>query len=224
MFHGAAIGARRPGDIGRHAPRVHATDVDAGLSQFLLLAQRLRVASHREFGRIVGGLGRYADDAEHAGNVDQVTALRPVKKRQKHLAAVDHAPEVDAHQPLDVLYGVFLGGAAQSHAGVVDDDIHVAAAQGDRLGPAFHGGAIRYIDAFDMAVEILSGQAPPGRFQRIQVDIRQLQRAPGRVQRLCRRAADTGTGTGDHGNHAFEIAHCFHPPGSGRSYMSQSGR
>ena len=81
--------------------RVDGDRVDAGVAQ--LVAQRLGVAADGELRGAVGALGRPADQAEDARDVDDRARVLLEQDRQEGAGAVDDAPEVDVDDPLVVL-------------------------------------------------------------------------------------------------------------------------
>src|SRR5690606_18735191 len=68
----ASIEARGPRDIGSDTARVDTTDGDAPGADFL--AQRFGKAPYGKLAGVVSGLGWLADDAENAGNIDDMSA------------------------------------------------------------------------------------------------------------------------------------------------------
>ena len=67
------------------------------------LAQRFGETAHREFGRVVRALAGHGDQTEQAGDIHDVPVAGRDQQRQEGFGAVDDAPEVDVHDPLDVL-------------------------------------------------------------------------------------------------------------------------
>ena len=55
------------------------------------------------------------------------------------LGAVDHAPEVDVHDPLEILVGEVLEVSVQCHPGVVDQGVDPAEVGHDRVGVGLPG-------------------------------------------------------------------------------------
>ena len=121
------------------------TDTGAPLD-LELHAQGVGEAAHGELGRVVGGLRRHADEPEHAGEVDDVALTRRLEVGQEGLGAVDHAPEVDVHQPLEVLVGHGLDGRPEGDAGVVHDQVHLAVIGHHLVGPGVDGGPVGHVD------------------------------------------------------------------------------
>ena len=66
---------------------------------------------------------------------------------QEGLGAVDHAPEVDVHDPLVVGVVVAFHRAALGDAGIVEDGVDPAELDDDLLRPGFDGGAVGNVDA-----------------------------------------------------------------------------
>src|SRR5690606_36308911 len=65
--------------------------------------KRLGEASHGELGRTVCPLPGDSTQARRTGHIDQMAITRGDQVWQKGFRAVDDAPEVDVHHPLDCL-------------------------------------------------------------------------------------------------------------------------
>ncbi len=111
-----------------------------------LHAQRVGEAADGELGCVVGRLGGDADEPEHARDVDDVALTRRLEVGEERLGAVDDAPEVDAHQPLEVLVGHGFDGGAERHAGVVDDQVDPAVIGDDLVGPGVHRWPVGHVE------------------------------------------------------------------------------
>ncbi len=115
-----------PGCTHRHLDRM--------ARQRHLLPQRLGESADRELGRVVGGLAGHREQPEDARHVDDVPVAGRDQVRQERLGAVDDAPEVDVHHPLDVLELADLDVAGERDAGVVVDLVDRAEVRADRVG------------------------------------------------------------------------------------------
>jgi hypothetical protein len=73
---------------------------------------------------------RRRDDAEDAGEVDDVGLAPAREMRQERARAMHLAPEVDVHQPVHLRLVDFVELAEQRNAGIVDDDVE-AGVRGD---------------------------------------------------------------------------------------------
>ena len=161
---------------------------------FQLMAQGFGEAAHGEFGGVVGALGGHGDQAEQTGDVDDAPFVLLEQGGQEGLGAIHHAPEVDGHDPLEVLIGHLVNGLRHCHTGVVDDDV---------------GGAELLLDRFGVGVEILTarhvqllhvragGERGGGLGQAHFVHIRDGKLAALLVQLLRQRSANARTRTGD---------------------------
>src|SRR5471032_3133934 len=77
-------------DLGTDAARMHADGAHA--AAFQLLPQTFGPAAHAELGDVVRALAGKRDDAEYAGDVDDMSLSLLQQHRQEGLGAVDHAP------------------------------------------------------------------------------------------------------------------------------------
>ena len=174
-------------DVGLDPARVDGRHRDLGALDLELHAQRVGEAADGELGRVVGRLRGDADQAEHAGEVDDVTLAGRLEVGQERLGPVHHAPEVDVHQPFEVLVGHGLDRRAQRHAGVVDDQVDRAVVGDDAVGPGVDGVPIGHIEVLggDLDPEALAlrhrlGQA---RHRRCRTGRRARRAAPARLAR-----------------------------------------
>ena len=108
------------GDVGGDTARMDGAHPDGSMAEFE--PERLGEAAYGVLARDVGGLSWRGEEPEDAGDVDDVRLALPQERRQERLAAVDDAPEVDAHQPVTVLEADVLKGAAERDAWVVDEE------------------------------------------------------------------------------------------------------
>ena len=72
---------------------------------------------------------------------------RRLEVRQERLRAVHDAPEVDVHQPREVLVAHRLDGRRERNPGVVEDEVDLAVFGGDGVGPREHRVAIGDVEA-----------------------------------------------------------------------------
>ena len=72
---------------------------------------------------------------------------RRLEMGEERLRAVNHTPEVDVHQPLEVVVGHRGHVGAEGHAGVVDDDVHPTVVGDDLVGPGVHVVASGHVEA-----------------------------------------------------------------------------
>src|SRR5215475_13685917 len=86
------------------------------------------------------------DDAEDRGDVDDVAFGLPAQDRQKVFDAVNHAPEVDAHQPFDVFDRKLLRHAEQPDPGVVDEQLRASVRFDDLARETRHPFLIRNVN------------------------------------------------------------------------------
>ena len=87
-------------NVGGDTPRVNTTHMHSAAAHFL--AQGLGKTPHAEFGGVIGRLCRNRDDTEQAGDIDQMPLGRLLQQRQERHAALDHSPEIDSHEPVEV--------------------------------------------------------------------------------------------------------------------------
>ena len=96
---------------------------------------------------------------------------------QERLRAVDDTPEVDVHQPFEVLVGHRLDGGAERHAGVVDDQVDLAVVGDDLVGPGVDRVPVGHVEVLggDLDSEALALRHRLG--QAGLVDVAQRERA-----------------------------------------------
>ena len=129
------LGGRRVAHDGRlDAAGVHGGDLDGMTVRDHLLTQRLGEPANGELGRVVGGLTRDGEDAEKAGDVDDVAVAGLDEVREERLRAVDDAPEVDVHHAFDVLERGDLDVADVGDARIVVDLVDLAEVGLDLVG------------------------------------------------------------------------------------------
>ncbi len=132
-LHDTGVHAGVAGDVRLDAAGVDGGAGHAGPPDLELHAQGVGEAADGELGGVVGRLRGDADQPEHAGQVDDVAFTRGLQVREERLGAVDDAPEVDVHQPLEVLVGHGLDGGRHGHAGVVEDQVDLAVVLDHRI-------------------------------------------------------------------------------------------
>ena len=189
-------------------------DLDAAARE--LVAERLAEAAHREFARAIGRLAGRRDDAEDAREVDDMR-LRPfLEMRQEQHRAMHDAPEIDAHEPLDVIERELSHGADERHAGIVDDEIDAAVCGENGVAKRRHLLARGDVDP-------VRRDAPPGRSrfhrdcrQRLDIDIGKRQLAALAREAQRQRAPNAARGSGDDRDRAGERAHRLNRPGDRR--------
>ncbi len=162
-----------------------------------LVAQRLREAAHRELGCAVGRLSGRRDDAEDAGDVDQLRCALAREHGQECARQAHGGAEVDGHQPVEVVRVHLLEQAADRDAGVVDQ-------RGDTAVPREHGGGQRGDGGVVGHVQHMRAHADPGGPRllggclepgRVEVDQRQVHAALREIVR--QRSTDAARSTGD---------------------------
>jgi hypothetical protein len=79
-----------------------------------------------ELGGVVEGEAGEGDDAAHAGHLQDAPAALLSQVRGDRSDELDRADQVGGDDPVDLLVGVFLGGAEDSEPGVGDDDVDAA--------------------------------------------------------------------------------------------------
>ena len=88
--------------------------------------KRLRQRDHGRLGDVVRRHARRRQQSGGGGDVQDVPAALRAQARREDVAAVDHAPQVDAHDPAPVVERHLADAAADGDAGVVDDEIDAA--------------------------------------------------------------------------------------------------
>ena len=116
---------------------------------------------------------------------------------EERLGAVDDAPEVDVHQPLEVVDGLCGSGRTECHAGVVGDQVDLAVVGGDRVGPGEDRVTIGDVESGrahrhpgPLAAEHRLGES-------LLVDVAEREVAAASRQFLGQCLSDAGAGTGD---------------------------
>ena len=128
---------------------------------------------------------------------------------QKGFGAIDDAPEVDVHDPLDVLEGGLLDVAVVVDAGIVVDLVDRAEVGDDGVGVSQNRLAFGDVESIGLHLRA-ECFGPAHRFgQSLGVDVgeRESCASPGEVER--QRSADPGARSGDDGDFAFELL-CVH--------------
>src|SRR6202008_706579 len=153
-------------------------------------------AAHRELRRAVGALVGDADEAEHARRVHDRPGVLAQQDRQERVDAVHDALEVDPPHPVLVLRRPARDRRRQCHAGVVEDH-----AERRRL-PVVDLRAERHLRLAVADVEHFGEDRPGERrgrlLERVRVVVGDRHGRPVPRQPLRHRAADPGSGSGDH--------------------------
>ncbi|MFO0631641.1 MAG: hypothetical protein U0168_02185 [Nannocystaceae bacterium] len=210
-------------DVGRDAARMHAEHAHARVRQ--LGRERLGEAADREFGRTVARLPWHADQPEQAREVDDVRVVALAQRGQEELAAVDHAPEVHADQPVEIREVELgeLGG--HGHAGVVDQDVDAAVLAQHLLRQRSHARAIRDVGAVArdpavaVAFELVLHVA-----QAFVVHVDQRDVGARAHQRLCERTPDAAARTRDDRNPIAKAVHGGREPTRERATTARPRR
>src|SRR4051812_37424254 len=88
--------------------------------------ERFGKRHHRVLGDVVGARARRRDQAGDRRRIDDMAFVLRDEARRERPYAVDHAPEVDAEDPLPLGDAVFPGGAERRYAGVVAYEVDLA--------------------------------------------------------------------------------------------------
>ncbi len=126
---------------------------------------------------------------------------------EERLGPVDDAPEVDVHQPLEVLVGHGLDGGAQSDAGVVDDQVHLAVVVHDFVGPGVHGDAVGDVEALGADLHSKALAEGDGLGQADFIDVGQGEVGAAGSEIPGKGPTDARGGAGDGGDTAIEGLH-----------------
>ncbi len=98
-------------------------------------------------------------------DVDDMTFTGLLQVGQESLGAVDHAPEVDVHQPLEVVVVHVFYGSAQCHTGVVEDHVGVAEMVDHIVGEIIERLAVGHVENLGHQTIFAEIQAVGGFFQ-----------------------------------------------------------
>ena len=131
------VGQRADHPSGRGDRRVdnpRADDADTDARRRPLRPQAPRERHDRRLGCAVGGHVAAHDVGGSTGHVDDLTPAAAEHRRTERAAAVGHAVQVDAHQPVPVLDPGLEERPGDPHPGVVDQDVNGADLALDRLG------------------------------------------------------------------------------------------
>ena len=141
------------GDVGADTAWMDRRRRDAALLDVELGAQGVGEAAHGELGGVVGRLARDAEQAEHARDVDDVTVPRRLEMGEEGERPVHDSPEVDVHQPSEVVVGHRVDVRRQRDAGVVEDQVHPPVLRDHVGGPCLDSVAIGDVDVSDIDVD-----------------------------------------------------------------------
>jgi hypothetical protein len=90
-----------------------------------------------------------AQEGEVRQHVQDVSAPRTAQVGQEELAAVDDAPEIDAHQPVEILEGKLFQGRGQGDARVVYEQMDGAVGVDHLPGQRLHGVPVGHAGSVD---------------------------------------------------------------------------
>ena len=127
-----------------------------------------------------------------------MAARRPFEERQERAAAMHNAPEVDVHEPVEVLEGGVHGVTDQRHASIVDDQVHVVRVFGNGGAPGLNGRGISDVHAGRRTGHVRRHCSARSREAR-RIHIRDKKLAALLRETQGEGAADPGPGSGDSG-------------------------
>src|ERR1700687_1797825 len=105
--------------MGSDSSRIDARNTDITTFQFLL--ENFSESANRKFTGAVSGILRCNDDAQDARKVHNTRARLAAQQREKIFYAVDDAPEVDSHQPVNFFDRYRFNRAQQPDPGIVNE-------------------------------------------------------------------------------------------------------
>src|SRR5713101_7569552 len=161
--------------------RANASRMDAGdgyRAAFELVSQRLRESPHRKFARGVRYLPGGSDEPEYARQIHDVRAALPSQHRQEILHPVDRAPEIDIHQPAEIVERNFFKIAVERHARIVDQQRNAPVPDSDVLSERTHALFLGDVHQMRRKQGTLALERFDGLRQARFVDIRKRQRRP----------------------------------------------
>ena len=211
---GSRAGSRHAGihacvarDVRLDASGVDRRHRDGGALDLQLHAQRVAEAPDRKLGGVIGRLGGHADEAEDTGDVHDMPLAGLLQSRQECLGPVHHAPEVDVHQPFEILVGHRLDGCAERNARVVEDEVDPTVFGDDVVGPRIHRivGCDVEVCGRDLHPEAVARRHSLGEPRVINVTQGQVRPAPS--QRVGEGPADARAGPGDRRDTVAKIPH-----------------
>ncbi len=127
--------------------------------------------------------------------------------RQKGFGPIDDAPEVDVHDPLDVLELGLLDVAVVGDAGVVVDLVDLAEVGDDGVGVGQHCLPLGDIEAVGFHCRAERFGLADGFGESFGVDVGESELGALRREIEGQCPADAGAGSGDDGDFAFEWVH-----------------
>jgi hypothetical protein len=207
-------GAGVAGDRGLDPAGVDAGDGDRVAGDRELHPQRLGEAADPELRRVVRGLPRHPQQPEQARDVHDVPVAGLDEVGQELLGALHHAPEVDVHDPLEVVVADLGEVTVQGDAGVVDHRVDPAELLAHGRGVGAHRGPVPDVEL--VGAHPLAGAAGPqgdlldrggGLHQTGLVPVAERQHGPGLRGLQRELAADPGAGPGDHHDLAVQRPH-----------------
>jgi hypothetical protein len=168
------------------------------VSETVLPAQGFRETAQGEFGGGIGGLARWGDQAEQAGEVDDV-GRRLTRERRHETADQAHGrPEIDGEQPLHILDGDLREGAGQGHAGIVDQHRHAPMGGEHRFRQGLHRRVVGDVEHVHADADLLRARLcryglEPGR-----VAVREGEVGAALREAQRQSSADAACGAGNH--------------------------
>src|SRR5690606_20584979 len=136
----------RLGDVGTDAARVHTGGTDWYAAEFQFLAQGFGVATYGKFGGVIGALARNRHEAEQAGQIDDVAITGSLQMGEECLGAVHHTPEVDAHDPFEIVVTGPFDRGAMGNAGIVENQVAFTVVAYDLICPDINLLTLGHID------------------------------------------------------------------------------
>ena len=122
--------------------------------------------------------------------------LRP-EQRQEGAGHPDHAPEIDLHQPVEILFGDLLESAADGDSGIVEEDVGAAVGGEDRLGEGGDGLAVGDVEPVAADLDAVRAGERRGLGEALLVEVGQSEVAAAPRQGLGGAPADAAGGAGD---------------------------
>ena len=171
------------------------------------MAQGFGKAQYGKFGRVISALGRHANQAENRRNIGDMTTAFGHEMRQKGLRAIDHAPEINIHQPFAIIEAHLRHRRAKGHTGIVQNQISPAMIFFHLRCQVEHGIAVGNIDHIGFHAAFGGFHRGFGVGQHILAQISADNHTPLRCH--CARAsrANAAAGTGNHTDFIFELTH-----------------
>ena len=131
-------------DPGADESRTERRDAHVLSAELKLVKQALGDSHHRELARAVGTHPRNATKPRQRTRVDDVALVLFEEDRHEGVDAVDHAVDVDAHDPVPHLLRR-SNGRATSHARVVEDHVRGAELRECCIAKGQHVGFLAHV-------------------------------------------------------------------------------